>query len=113
MGRDRARTGRGGHPPAGSRAEVVERIVEYHRLVGIEEFVLCGHPHVEEAYWFGEGCCRCRGTPGLWWHPSAREGVHPGAAQVRSPPGWAAGPRRLRPIRPIRLRRGSAHDSLS
>jgi alkanesulfonate monooxygenase len=38
----------------GSHAEVADRIEEYHAL-GIEEFVLSGYPHVEEAYWFGEG----------------------------------------------------------
>ncbi|MFI5973675.1 LLM class flavin-dependent oxidoreductase [Streptomyces sp. NPDC051452] len=38
----------------GSHAEVAERIEEYHAL-GIEHFVLSGYPHLEEAYWFGEG----------------------------------------------------------
>ncbi|HEX6352399.1 LLM class flavin-dependent oxidoreductase [Actinophytocola sp.] len=38
----------------GSHEEVAERIAEYHAL-GIEEFVLSGYPHLEEAYWFGEG----------------------------------------------------------
>ena len=38
----------------GSHAEVAERIAEYHAL-GIDEFVLSGYPHVEEAYWFAEG----------------------------------------------------------
>ncbi|MBI0385175.1 LLM class flavin-dependent oxidoreductase, partial [Streptomyces albiflaviniger] len=38
----------------GSHAEVAERIAEYHRL-GIDEFILSGYPHLEEAYWFGEG----------------------------------------------------------
>jgi alkanesulfonate monooxygenase len=38
----------------GSHAEVAERIAEYHAL-GIDEFVLSGYPHLEEAYWFGEG----------------------------------------------------------
>jgi alkanesulfonate monooxygenase len=33
---------------------VAERIAEYASL-GIEEFVLSGYPHLEEAYWFGEG----------------------------------------------------------
>ncbi|MFH8253794.1 LLM class flavin-dependent oxidoreductase [Streptomyces roseolus] len=37
----------------GSHTEVAERITEYHRL-GIDEFVLSGYPHLEEAYWFGE-----------------------------------------------------------
>ncbi|OLF06688.1 alkanesulfonate monooxygenase [Actinophytocola xinjiangensis] len=38
----------------GSHAEVAERIAEYHAL-GIDEFVLSGYPHLEEAYWFAEG----------------------------------------------------------
>jgi alkanesulfonate monooxygenase len=38
----------------GSHSEVADRIEEYHDL-GIDEFILSGYPHVEEAYWFGEG----------------------------------------------------------
>jgi alkanesulfonate monooxygenase len=38
----------------GSHAEVADLVEEYHAL-GIEEFVLSGYPHLEEAYWFGEG----------------------------------------------------------
>ncbi len=38
----------------GSHEEVADRIAEYHRL-GIDEFILSGYPHVEEAYSFGEG----------------------------------------------------------
>ncbi|WP_105969453.1 LLM class flavin-dependent oxidoreductase [Streptomyces geranii] len=38
----------------GSHSEVAERIEEYHAL-GVEHFVLSGYPHLEEAYWFGEG----------------------------------------------------------
>ena len=38
----------------GSHAEVAERIAEYHAL-GIDEFIFSGYPHLEEAYWFGEG----------------------------------------------------------
>lgn len=38
----------------GSHAEVAERLVEYSRL-GITHFILSGYPHLEEAYWFGEG----------------------------------------------------------
>ncbi|MGW1540729.1 LLM class flavin-dependent oxidoreductase [Streptomyces sp. NPDC002309] len=38
----------------GSHAEVAELIAEYHAL-GVEHFVLSGYPHLEEAYWFGEG----------------------------------------------------------
>jgi alkanesulfonate monooxygenase len=38
----------------GSHQEVADRIEEYHSL-GIEEFIFSGYPHLEEAYWFGEG----------------------------------------------------------
>jgi alkanesulfonate monooxygenase len=38
----------------GSHEEVAERIAEYHRL-GFDHFILSGQPHLEEAYWFGEG----------------------------------------------------------
>ncbi|MBW0104662.1 LLM class flavin-dependent oxidoreductase [Pseudonocardia sp. KRD291] len=38
----------------GSHAEVADRIEEYHAL-GIDEFVLSGYPHLEEAYRVGEG----------------------------------------------------------
>ena len=38
----------------GSHDEVADRIEEFHRL-GVDEFILSGFPHLEEAYWFGEG----------------------------------------------------------
>jgi alkanesulfonate monooxygenase len=38
----------------GSHREVADRIEEYAAL-GIEEFIFSGYPHLEEAYWFGEG----------------------------------------------------------
>ena len=46
-------SGGAGTALVGSHTEVAERITEYHRL-GIDEFVLSGYPHLEEAYWFGE-----------------------------------------------------------
>ena len=52
----------------GSHREVAERIEEYHRL-GITEYVMSGHPHVEEAYWFGEGVLPLLQQRGLWEHP--------------------------------------------
>ena len=52
----------------GSHDEVAERIAEYHRL-GVEEFVLSGYPHLEEAYWFGEGVLPRLRARGLWQHP--------------------------------------------
>jgi alkanesulfonate monooxygenase len=38
----------------GSHREVADRIEEYHAL-GIDEFILSGYPHLEEAYRVGEG----------------------------------------------------------
>jgi alkanesulfonate monooxygenase len=38
----------------GSHEQVAERIAEYHEL-GIDEFILSGYPHLEEAYRVGEG----------------------------------------------------------
>jgi alkanesulfonate monooxygenase len=38
----------------GSHEEVAERIAEYHEI-GIDEFILSGYPHLEEAYQVGEG----------------------------------------------------------
>ena len=38
----------------GSHEQVADRIEEYASL-GIEEFIFSGYPHLEEAYWFGEG----------------------------------------------------------
>ena len=38
----------------GSHDEVAERIVEYHQA-GFDHFILSGQPHLEEAWWFGEG----------------------------------------------------------
>ncbi len=38
----------------GSHDEVADRIAEYHE-VGFDHVILSGQPHLEEAYWFGEG----------------------------------------------------------
>ncbi|TDC28025.1 LLM class flavin-dependent oxidoreductase [Streptomyces sp. 8K308] len=57
----------------GSHEEVVERILEYHAL-GIEEFVLSGYPHLEAAYWFGEGVLPILERRGLWRHPARADG---------------------------------------
>jgi len=37
----------------GSHEQVAERLAEYHEL-GLDEFILSGHPHLEEAYAVGE-----------------------------------------------------------
>ena len=57
----------------GSHEEVADRIAEYHDL-GIDEFVLSGYPHLEEAYWFGEGVLPVLAERGLWQHPSPPTG---------------------------------------
>ena len=58
----------------GDHDEVAERIAEYHAL-GFDELILSGHPHLEEAYWFGEGVM-----------PRLRQrGLLPEAAPVEQP----------------------------
>jgi alkanesulfonate monooxygenase len=52
----------------GSHSELAARIKEYAE-VGISEFVLSGVPHLEEAYWFGEGVLPILKKEGLWQHP--------------------------------------------
>lgn len=54
----------------GSHVEIAEKIKAYHAL-GIEEFVLSGVPHLEEAYWFAEGVLPLLRKAGLWQHPRA------------------------------------------
>lgn len=53
----------------GSHEEVADRIEEY-ASVGIEEFVLSAYPHLEGAYWFGEGVLPVLERRGLWTHPA-------------------------------------------
>jgi alkanesulfonate monooxygenase len=56
----------------GSHSEVADRIEEYHAL-GIDEFVMSGYPHLEEAYWFGEGVLPELARRGLWEPASAQQ----------------------------------------
>ncbi|MEW2624066.1 LLM class flavin-dependent oxidoreductase [Streptomyces sp. NPDC048106] len=53
----------------GSFTEIAD-LIEQYRAVGISEFVLSGYPHLEEAYWFGEGVLPELARRGLWHHPS-------------------------------------------
>jgi alkanesulfonate monooxygenase len=55
----------------GSHEEVADRIAEYHHL-GIDEFILSGYPHLEEAYRVGEGLLPVLRARGL---VAGREGV--------------------------------------
>jgi alkanesulfonate monooxygenase len=59
----------------GSHEEVAERIEEYAAL-GIEEFVLSGYPHLEEAYWFAEGVLPILAERGLWSAPAVSASPH-------------------------------------
>ncbi|MFB7653527.1 MULTISPECIES: LLM class flavin-dependent oxidoreductase [unclassified Streptomyces] len=69
----------------GGHDEVAERIAEYHAL-GIDEFVLSGYPHLEEAYWFGEGVLPRLAARGLWRHPEhASAGAGAGAEEAVLP----------------------------
>jgi alkanesulfonate monooxygenase len=52
----------------GSHAEIADRLEEYANL-GISEFILSGYPHLEEAYWFGEGVLPILRQRGLWQPP--------------------------------------------
>jgi len=48
----------------GSHEEIADRIAEYHDL-GIDHFILSGQPHLEEAFWFGEGVTPLLAARGL------------------------------------------------
>ncbi|WP_433716471.1 LLM class flavin-dependent oxidoreductase [Nocardia sp. CA-084685] len=56
----------------GSHEEVADRLTEYADL-GITHFILSGYPHIEEAYWFGEGVLPILERRGLWTHPNRTE----------------------------------------
>lgn len=62
----------------GSHHEVADRIEEYAAL-GIDEFILSGYPHLEEAYWFGEGVLPELARRGLWQHPAGERAAAPTA----------------------------------
>ncbi|GHH82743.1 alkanesulfonate monooxygenase [Kitasatospora indigofera] len=60
--------GGAGTAMVGSHREVAALVEEYHAL-GIEEFILSGMPHLEEAYWFGEGVLPLLAERKLWQRP--------------------------------------------
>ncbi|HTU76043.1 MAG TPA: LLM class flavin-dependent oxidoreductase [Trebonia sp.] len=77
----------------GSHAEVADLIEEYAGL-GITEFILSGYPHLEEAYWFGEGVLPLLERRGLWSHPApAREA--PPTTRPFAPTHHGASPARV------------------
>jgi alkanesulfonate monooxygenase len=58
----------------GSHEEVADLIEEYAKT-GVTEFILSGYPHLEEAYWFGEGVLPILERRGLWRHPAPPKDV--------------------------------------
>ena len=58
----------------GSHEEVAERIEEY-AAIGMDHFVLSGYPHLEEAYWVGEGPLPILEKKGLWQRSSGGDSI--------------------------------------
>ncbi|CAM3422959.1 LLM class flavin-dependent oxidoreductase [Nocardioides dubius] len=58
----------------GSHTEVADLIEEYAEI-GIEEFVLSAYPHLEGAYWFGEGVLPILAERGRWQDPRPQRSV--------------------------------------
>lgn len=78
--------GGAGTAMVGSFAEIADLVEEY-AAVGISEFVLSAYPHLEGAYWFGEGVLPELAKRGLWQHPHptvGRSSVPFGAGQAAS-----------------------------
>jgi len=69
----------------GSHEEVADRIAEYHEL-GIDEFILSGYPHLEEAYQVGEGVMPVLRRRGPCWPIWLADGEAGGRSAVESPP---------------------------
>jgi alkanesulfonate monooxygenase len=62
----------------GSHEEIADRIAEYH-AIGIDEFVLSGYPHLEEAYRFGEGVTPVLRRRGLLADPRTTSAANKGS----------------------------------
>ncbi len=58
----------------GSHEQVADRIAEYHDL-GIDEFILSGYPHLEEAYQVGEGVMPVLRRRGLMTEELGRDAI--------------------------------------
>jgi alkanesulfonate monooxygenase len=79
--------GGAGTAMVGSHAEIAD-LVEQYAEVGISEFVLSGYPHLEEAYWFGEGVLPELARRGLWSSTALARGT--GAVPFAAPSRTAA-----------------------
>ena len=66
--------GGAGTAMVGSHQEIAD-LVEQYAAVGIDEFVLSGYPHLEEAYRFGEGVLPELARRGRWTNPVAATGT--------------------------------------
>ncbi|CAL9353621.1 Alkanesulfonate monooxygenase [Streptomyces sp. enrichment culture] len=65
---------------------VAERMKEYQAL-GIDEFVLSGCPHLEEAYWCGEGVPPRPAAEGSWARRLRAEATPHGRVRDLRPAG--------------------------
>jgi alkanesulfonate monooxygenase len=61
--------GGAGTAMVGSHEQVADLMERYHRI-GVDEFILSGQPHLEEAYRFGEGVLPVLRRRGLWSPPA-------------------------------------------
>jgi alkanesulfonate monooxygenase len=78
----------------GSHVEIANKIKAY-AAIGIEEFVLSGVPHLEEAYWFAEGVLPLLRKEGLWRHPRGEPlGVESAQADIPFSPAATREPAR-------------------
>jgi alkanesulfonate monooxygenase len=79
--------GGAGTAMVGSHAEIAD-LIEAYQAVGISEFVLSGYPHLEEAYWFGEGVLPELERRGLWTNEAAVpvRAVRPFGASIQGAP---------------------------
>lgn len=71
----------------GSHEQVAERIEELHSL-GVTHLILSGQPHLEEAYWFGEGVMPLLRARGLL-DPEPVVGRPAGSGRPAAPAGVA------------------------
>ena len=75
----------GGRAVLGSNDEDTARIAEYHEL-GFDHVILSGQPHLEEAYWFGEGVIPRLREAGLLADRGATVPAAPAASAAPSRP---------------------------